>query len=133
MENLTTLILKLPRDTEVTPEAAQTFLASLTQIPSINLIEKLRGSHKQKLSLEILLFNQQIQFQVTCSESLVSYVETQIQSTYPLVVIQKQKTDPLEDVGVEVLEAKLKYLQDYPIATYNTSTPTSSSGSVFCF
>ena len=120
MENLTTLILKLPRDTEVTPEAAQTFLASLTQIPSINLIEKLRGSHKQKLSLEILLFNQQIQFQVTCSESLVSYVETQIQSTYPLVVIQKQKKDPLEDVGVEVLEAKLKYLQDYPIATYNT-------------
>ena len=118
MENLTTLVLKLPRNTEVTPEAAQTFLASLTQLSSISFLEKLRGKHKTKLSLEILVFNQQIQFQVTCSNSLVSYVETQIQSSYPLVVIQKQKEDPAKSADLIVWEARLKDSQNYPLATY---------------
>ncbi len=120
MENLTTLIFKLPRNTEVTPEAAQTFLASLTQLPAINFFDKLRGSHRSKLALEILLHNQQIQFQVTCSATFTSYIETQIQSSYPLVVIQKQKSDPLSSVALTTWEAKLKYSRNYPIATYVT-------------
>ena len=84
MHHLTTLLLKLPRNTEVTPEAAQTFLAALTQINSVGFLQRLFGARSQALSLEIVQINQQIQFLVTCDTALVSFVKTQIQSNYPL-------------------------------------------------
>ena len=87
MQNMTTLLLKLPRNTEVTPEAAQTFLSALTQINSVSSLKKLLGTKPQALALEIMLFNQQIRFQITCDNDLVPFVKTQIQSNYPLVLI----------------------------------------------
>lgn len=54
MSNLTTLLLKLPRNTEVTPEAAQTFLSALTQINAVSVFQRLFGTKPQSLALEII-------------------------------------------------------------------------------
>lgn len=118
MNDLTTLFLKLPRNTEVTPEAAQTFLATLTQINSVSKIRRLLGTKPQRLALEIALFNQQIHFQITCDNDLVPYVETQLQSNYPLVIIEQIK-DPLADQRLETKPLVLKSGSYYPIATFD--------------
>ena len=117
MANLKTLVLKLPRESEVTPEAAQTFLAALTQINSVGSIERLLGKKAPALALEIVLFNQQIRFQVVCDETLVDFVTTQIQSNYPLALIQQEK-DPLESMNFEVSRLYLTKGSYYPIASY---------------
>ncbi len=123
MENLTTLVLKLPRNTEVTPEASQTFLSALIQINKLPFLQKLLGNKSQALALEIMLINQQIRFQITCDVDLVPFVETQIQSNYPLVIIEKIK-DPLSPsvtkpvAGLEVINLKLKQGNYYPLATF---------------
>lgn len=116
-DGLTTLLLKLPRNTEVTPEAAQTFLAALTQINTVSSIQKLLGTHPQPLALEIVLSNQQIGFQITCDIDLVPFVESQIQSNYPLVIIERVK-DPIPDQSLEIASLKLSSGSYYPIATY---------------
>jgi hypothetical protein len=117
MSELTTLLLKLPRDTEVTPEAAQTFLAALTQINPVSALQGLLGTKAQPLALEIALVNQQIRFQITCDSDLVPFIETQIQSNYPLVIIEKVP-DPLENTALEVASLKIAKGNYYPIATY---------------
>ena len=94
MPTLTTLFLKLPRNIEVTPEAAKTFLAALTQINSVSSIQKLFGTKPHALALEIASVNQQIRFLITCDADIAQFIETQIQSNYPLVVIEKV-VDPL--------------------------------------
>lgn len=129
MDNLTTLLLKLPRNQEVTPEATQTFLAALTQINSVGSLSRLLGTKPQPLALEILLFNQQIYFQITCDGDLVPFVETQIQSNYPLVIIEKKNMD-LTDKLLEVSELTLKKGSFYPLATYDTFTDIDPLSSV---
>ncbi|MCH7730533.1 DUF87 domain-containing protein [Patescibacteria group bacterium] len=117
-ELLTTLLLKLPRNIEVTPEAAQTFLATLTQINAVSPIQRLLGTHPQPLALEIISVNQQIRFQITCDPDLAPFVETQIQSSYPLVIIENPQ-DPLLDVQtLAVFSLKTRQGNYYPIATY---------------
>lgn len=118
MSDLTTLFLKLPRNVEITPEAAKTFLAALTQINSVSTLQKLFGTKPQALSLEIGSVNQQIRFMITCSTDLVPFVQTQLQSTYPLVVIEKV-VDPLANQTIFVKELKLARGSYYPIATYD--------------
>src|SRR3972149_9197736 len=121
MSSLTTLLLKMPRNTEVTPEAAKTFLSALTQINSVSFWDKLTGVKPQALSLEIVSINQQIQFLVTCDNDLVPFVTTQIQSTYPLVVIGKID-DPLANLQggtLQVSELKLSKGSFYPLGTYD--------------
>jgi hypothetical protein len=115
MNKLTTLLLKLPRDTEVTPEAAQTFLAALSQINLVSGIQKLLGTKPQAFALEIALVNQQIRFQITCDPGLIPFVETQIQSNYPLVIIEKTN-DPLQDQDFDFVSAGLTKGSYYPIA-----------------
>ncbi len=121
MQNLTTLLLKLPRNTEVTPEAAKTFLSALTQINSVSFLQKLMGTRAQALALEIALTNQQIQFLITCDSELVPFVQTQIQSNYPLVIIEKV-ADPIANKNLQVVCLKLRQGSFYPIATYATFT-----------
>ncbi|OGM55980.1 hypothetical protein A3E46_00195 [Candidatus Woesebacteria bacterium RIFCSPHIGHO2_12_FULL_46_16] len=121
MQNLTTLLLKLPRNTEVTPEAAQTFLSALTQINSISFFQRLTGVKPQSLALEIALINQQIRFQITCDTELVPFVTTQIQSNYPLVIVEKA-TDPIAGQNLSVVSLKLRQGSYYPIATYPAFT-----------
>lgn len=119
MQETTTLLLKLPRNTEVTPEAAQTFLSALTQINSVSSLKKLLGTVPQPIALEIVLFNQQIHFQITCDNELVPFVKTQIQSTYPLVIVEKID-DPLKGKALEISKLVLRKGSYYPIATYDT-------------
>lgn len=121
MRNLVTLLLKLPRNTEVTPEAAQTFLSALVGINKSSFWQKLTGKVAPPLSLELVSVNQQILFTITCDESLVNFVQTQIQSSYPLVIIEKIE-DPLKDKELEVVRLTLKNGSYYPIATYKDFT-----------
>lgn len=130
MSTLTTLFLKLPRNQEITPEAAKTFLSALTQINEVSPMKKLFGTVPLPLSLEIASVNQQIKFLVTCDSSLVPFLEAQIQSNYPLVVIEKID-DPLASLnGMEVKELKLSKGSYYPIATYDKFTDVDPLSSI---
>jgi hypothetical protein len=121
MQNLTTLLLRLPRNIEITPEAAQTFLSALTQINSVSFFQRLTGTKPQALALEMILTNQQILFLVTCDSELVPFVTTQIQSNYPLVIIEKIQ-DPIEAKPLLVTSLKLRQGSYYPLATYANFT-----------
>ena len=118
MNNLITLLLKLPRNTEVTPEAAQNFLAALTQINSVSFLQKLTGIKPQPLALEIALINQQIQFQITCDSAIAPFVETQIQSNYPLVIVEKTNDPILAAQKLSAISLSLKKGSYYPIAVF---------------
>lgn len=134
MSQLDSLLLKIPRGTEVTPEAAQTFLAALTQINSVSGLDRLFGKKPQVLALEIALFNQQIHFLITTDTEMSPFVKTQIQSNYPLVMVEKIE-DPLQNMGA--LSAKRLRLARgnlYPINTYPAFVdidPLSSVLSIF--
>jgi len=120
MGQLTTLNLKLPRNTEVTPEATKTFLAALTQINPSSALERLVGKKNKAFALEIAAISQQILFLITCDSELVPFLETQIQSNYPLAIIEKVK-DPLEKLNnFEYTKVYLKKGSYYTIATYDT-------------
>src|SRR3989344_772770 len=119
MEGLITLALKLPRNTQVTPEAAKTFLSALTQLNYVSSFQKLLGAKRKPFALEIALINQQIIFLITCDPELTPFVETQIQSNYPLAIIEKIK-DPLEAITYNVTNLNLHRGNYYPIATYDS-------------
>jgi hypothetical protein len=127
--SLTTLFLKLPRNIEVTPEAAKTFLSALTQINSVSAFQKLLGTRSQALALEITSINQQIRFMITCDNSLVPFVQAQLQSNYSLVVMEKV-ADPLTGTPLVVKELKLSKGNYYPIGTYDKFTDVDPLGSV---
>lgn len=118
MQSLVTLFLKIPRNVDVTPEATKTFLLALTRINKVSAAKRLFGVRAKPFALEIGVVNQQIRFMITCDESLVPFIETQIQSSYPLVIIERIK-DPLESQNVEVGELKLASGNFYPLATYD--------------
>lgn len=117
MSKLVSFSVKLPRNTDVTPESAKTFLSALTSISSISPIQKLFGLKPQRLSLEIATINQQILFVITCDEEISQFVQTQIQSNYPLVIIQKI-VDPLLNKNLFIKNFKLSRGSFYPISTY---------------
>lgn len=123
-ENLVTLLLKLPRNTDVTPEAAQTFLSALTKINpnTTSIFDIFKGSNAKPVALEIVLHQGQIQFQLTCDVDLMPFIETQIHSNYPLTIIEKVK-DPLLEVETDSLSIaylKLKQGDYYPLATFTS-------------
>ncbi len=133
---LVTLSLKIPRDSQTSPEAAKTFLSALTQINTLSFWEKLRGYSPQPLALEIVLINQQIRFQVTTDKELANFVATQLQSNYPLVIIEKVP-DPLSQPefyrlnlqSLETASLTLRKGNYYPITTFelfNEVDPLSS-------
>src|SRR3989344_1487694 len=117
-DNLIILLLKLPRNTEVTPEAAKTFLSALTQINPLSALDRLLGKKPKAFALEIALINQQIGFMIVCDPELVPFVETQIQSNYPLAIIEKIK-DPLVGQVVDYVKVFLRQGNNYPIATFD--------------
>src|SRR5574339_92781 len=104
---LTTILLRVPRDLDITPESAKTFLASLSGINSPTLMQKLSGNKPQVLSLEIIARNQQIVFAITTSNELAPFVEGQLQSNYPLAVIERGQ-DPLQGHALEVVDMTLR-------------------------
>src|ERR1035437_4931944 len=118
MPTLTTILLKLPRNQEVTPEAAKTFLSALTGINAVSGFQKLMGASPRPLSLEIATVNQQIMFLITCDLELLPFIESQIQSNYPLVVIEKVQ-DPIHVQGTSLYIKEIKSSKSnyYPLAT----------------
>lgn len=118
MSELTTLTLKIPRNTQVTPEAAKTFLSALVQLNYVSSFDKVLGTRPKAFALEIALVNQQIRFQITCDNELISFVETQLQSNYPLALIEKSD-DPLENINIQVTNLSLSRGSFYPIATFD--------------
>ena len=116
--DLVFLLLKLPRNTEVTPEAAKTFLSALTQINPLSTLDRILGKKPKSFALEIALVNQQIGFLVVCDPELVPFIETQIQSNYPLAIIEKVK-DPLIGQNIDFVRLYLKQGNNYPIATFD--------------
>ncbi|HTK03313.1 MAG TPA: TraM recognition domain-containing protein [Alphaproteobacteria bacterium] len=129
MPNLTTLLLKLPRNSDITPEAAKTFLSALTQINSISSFQKFFGTRPPALALELASINQQINFLITCEDTLVPFIQTQIQSNYPLVVMEKIP-DPLTNQNLDIKELKLAKGNYYPIGTYDKFTDVDPLSSI---
>lgn len=122
MAQLTTLLIKIPRNTQVTPEAAKTMLSTLTRINSVSFWDKiLKGKKPQGLALEIALINQEINFLITADAELMPFIESQIQSNYPLAIIQKIN-DPLQSEGMNVISLGLSKGNFYPLATYSNFT-----------
>ncbi len=76
------------------------------------------GAKSEKLSLEIVSINQQILFQITCSKTIVNFVQTQLLSNYPLTVIAITN-DPLANRPFVASSLKLKKGNFYPLATYD--------------
>lgn len=129
MSKLVTISVKLPRLQEVTPEAAKMFLSTLTSLSSVTPLQKFFGAKPQVLSLELVTINQQILFLITVDEELERFVQTQLQSNYPLVIMQKIN-DPLEGLAMGVKNLKLKNGSYYPIATYDKFTEIDPMASV---
>ena len=129
MSTLTTLLLKIPRNVEVTPEAAKTFLSALTQINSVSFFQRLMGVKPHALALEIASVNQQIQFLITADSELLPFIQTQIQAAYPLVVMEKIH-DPLEVQGLEIKNLNLSKGNFYPVGTYDKFTDVDPLSSV---
>lgn len=121
MNNLSTILVKLPRDEEVSPESAKTLLSSLVGIEKAGKFARLTGSKSKRLSLEIAVIQTQIHFLITADSDLISFVETQLQSSYPKVVMSKFD-DPLAD-GDKQLHVgflRLRKGSNYPILTYES-------------
>ena len=120
MNDLLTIQLKLPRNTDVTPEAAQTFLSALTNINTTPSFEKLIFRKKAKpLALEISLYDHIIRFQLTAHKDLMPFIKTQLQSSYPLLIMDKSD-DVLQKFLPEVASLRLTSGNYYPITTYES-------------
>ncbi|MFC1649592.1 type IV secretion system DNA-binding domain-containing protein, partial [Patescibacteria group bacterium] len=120
MNDLTTLLVKLPRNEEVSPESVKTFLSSLVGIEKAGKFARLTGGKSKRLSLEIAVIQTQIHFLVTTETDLISFVETQLQSNYPKVIISKFD-EPLAAIKQElhISYLKLKKGTNYPLSTYD--------------
>jgi hypothetical protein len=120
MPKLITHLVTIPRDTEVTPESAATFLSSFPHMLHRSLVERFIHGHPMPIvAMEVAVWGQQIRFLVTCSEHLSSFVTSQIQSTYPLAVITPIE-DPLPQLigQMRVGELKLALASFYPLKTW---------------
>lgn len=114
MPNLDVLLVKVPRGTEITPEMAQTFFATLSRVLNYSLLDQMAGRHRPVVSLEVVVYDQRIHFIVVCSPHLTHFVAMQLQSAYPLVVIEPL-SDPMPTllpklaIGELVLEGAAYY------------------------
>ncbi len=120
MPTLTTLLVTIPRETEVTAESAATFLSTFPTILHKSLFDVwIKGEQKPVIALEVAVWEQKIRFLVTCTTHLTQFIISQIQSTYPLAVIVPID-DPLAKYGanLSVGELKLQLASFYPLKTW---------------
>lgn len=120
MPKLTTLLVTIPRETEVTAESAATFLSTFPAILHKSLFDVwIKGEPKPVIALEVAVWEQKIRFLVTCSSHLTQFVISQIQSTYPLAVIVPIE-DPLVSLApkLSVGELRLRLASFYPLKTW---------------
>lgn len=120
MPNLTTLLVTIPRETEVTAESASTFLSTFPAILHKSLFDILiKGEEKPVVALEVGVWAQKIRFLVTCTSHLTQFIISQIQSTYPLAVIVPVD-DPLKSYlpKLTVGEMRMSLASFYPLKTW---------------
>ena len=120
MPKLTTLLVTIPRETEVTAESAATFLSTFPTILHKSWFDIwIKGEEKPVIALEIGVWEQKIRFLVSCSSYLVQFIISQIQSTYPLAVIVPI-VDPLAAFVPKLVvgELKLNLASFYPLKTW---------------
>jgi len=120
MPKLTTLLVTIPRETEVTAESASTFLSTFPTILHKSLFDIwIKGEEKPIIALEVAVWEQKIRFLVTCTPHLTQFIISQIQSTYPLAVIVPID-DPLARYAPKLIvgELKLRLASFYPLKTW---------------
>lgn len=121
MSKLSTLLVTIPRDTEVTPESAATFLSTYPAILHKSLFDVyIRGEARPNVALEVAVYEQKIKFILTISGELVQFAASQIQSTYPLAKITAIE-DPLPKLAgsLYVGELSLSLASFYPLKTWS--------------
>lgn len=120
MPKLTTLLVTIPRETEVTAESSATFLSTFPAILYKTWFDVwIKGEPRPVVALEVAVWEQKIRFLVTCSTHLAQFVISQIQSTYPLAVITPIE-DPLVKYGPNLVvgQLKLSLASFYPFKTW---------------
>ncbi len=116
------LKVKIPRETEVTPEMAAQFLSTFPNMLKHNsLVDGLiKGKLKPVISLEVGVWEQKIRFLVAVSPWLKEFVKVQIQSAYPLAVIEEIDDVLVSLVGrMQVGELQLVGASYYPIRSWS--------------
>ncbi len=120
MDDLLTLQLRLPRNSDSTPEAAQTFLSALTKINTTSFLDRVLYRKKPKpLALEIALYDHLVRFQLTAHKDHIPFIKTQLQSSYPLVIIDKTE-DILQKFDPNIASLQLASGSFYPLTTYES-------------
>ena len=86
------LSLRVPRESENTPEQTAQLLASLARATkSPNFLGKLFGTTPIYLSLEVTIINGQINFTIVFPKHLLTFIQSQVLATYPDVVMAEIK------------------------------------------
>jgi len=117
--NKIVLEIKVPKDSEQTPEAAGALFASLTANLKTSFFKKLFGN-EQSICFEIGLYKQRIYFYTVVSKKFEPYFISQLSAQYPKAVITRVK-DYLQDWDFEKADFGQLVLQKayyYPLKTY---------------
>lgn len=118
---LKVLSLRVPRESENTPEQTAQLLASLAKATrKVNLLGKFTGQDNINLSLEVTLINGQITFTIVYPDHLDTFIQSQMLATYPDVVMF-----PIKDYLPDWLNQKLypsvirqNYANYFPLRDY---------------
>jgi hypothetical protein len=122
MSNLSVITLRVPRESENTPEQSAQLLASLgraTQHP--DFLRRFFGKKKLFISLEATIINGQITFAIVCPSEMVTFVQSQMIATYQ-DVIMSVIPDYLADwslPGSHMLLIKQNYAPYFPLRDYS--------------
>lgn len=113
------LTLRVPRESDNTPEQTAQLLASLARAASApSLFDKLSGVVPVQLSLELTIVAGQITFVIVYPDHLDTFVRSQIQATYPDVVMAETK-DYLADWEAAAGDLiRLSYPSYFPLRDY---------------
>jgi hypothetical protein len=107
---LKVISLRVPRESENTPEQTAQLLASLARATKgTDFISRLAGIEPIYISLEVTSINGQITFAIVCPEHLATFVQSQMLATYQDVVMGEIK-DYLQ-TWQEAKIGKLPYTQ----------------------
>jgi len=118
---LAILELRTPKDSEETPEAAAQLFAALPKLHS-TFWQKLSNA-QQAISFEILVAHQYIFFFVTCPESALPYIQSQLTAAYPTMVLTHRTEDFLPETMSQLPHPQTALLNltkasYFPLKTY---------------
>jgi len=113
------LQLRVPRENEIGPEAAQSLFASLLALPNPGWLKKLlTGKLAAPISFEILVKDQTIIFQTCAHNQLITYLQSQLLAQYPNLTFQPTKPDLNLPKSASLANLTLSHSYFYPLKTY---------------